>query len=142
MDGQPPSHFPVLFSRPKGNNGGEEENKDGTNTEIFCAEVLAEYKMMGGVDRFDQLQERCALGRRSVKWWHRIFYFLVDVAIVNSFVLWKINKRENGQQDQHTYRIRLARQLIAGFSSRKRRGQKPVFLAKRVKYLIMYVLHL
>ena len=88
---------------------------------------------MGRVDKFDQLRERYVLGRRSVKWWHRIFYFLVDVAIDNSFVLWKINKRKNGQHDQLTYRIRLARKLIDGFSSRKRRGQKPVFLAKKGK---------
>jgi len=95
---------------------------------------VAEYnKIMGGVDRFDQLRERYALGRCSVKWWHRIFYFLVDVAIVNSFVMWKINKRENGQHNQLTYRIHLSRQLITGFSSRKCRGQKPVFLAKKCK---------
>ena len=110
------------------------KNKDGTSTEIFCPEVVAEYnKIISGVDSFDKLREGYTLGRRSVKWWHRIFYFLVDVAIVNSFVLWKINKRESGQHDQLTYRICLARQLIAGFSSRKRRGQKPVFLAKKGK---------
>ena len=34
--------------------------------EIFCPEVVAEYKIMGGVDKFDQLRERHALGRRSV----------------------------------------------------------------------------
>jgi hypothetical protein len=70
------------------------KNQGGRSTEIFCPKVVAEYnKIMGGVHRFDQLRERYVLGRRSVKWRHRIFYFLVDVAIVNSFVLWKINKR-------------------------------------------------
>jgi hypothetical protein len=42
-------------------------------------------------------------------------------------------KRENGEHDQLTYRIRLARRLIAGFSSRQLRDQKPVFLAKKGK---------
>lgn len=39
--------------------------------------------IMGGVDSFDQFRERYAIGRRSVKWWHRNFYFLIDLAIVN-----------------------------------------------------------
>jgi hypothetical protein len=34
----------------------ERKNKDGTSTEIFCPEV-AEYKKMGGVDRFISYEE-------------------------------------------------------------------------------------
>ena len=37
---------------------------------------------MGGVDHFDQRRERYAIGRRSLKWWHRLFYSLIDLAIV------------------------------------------------------------
>lgn len=32
--------------------------------------------------KFDQLHERYAVDRKSLKRWHRIFYFLVDLAIV------------------------------------------------------------
>lgn len=108
------------------------KNKDGTTAVVSCPTVVAEYnKIMGGVDRFDQLRERYAVGRRSVKWWHRLLYFLIDLSIVNSFILWKMCKRQFSNQDQLTYRVRLARQLIGGFSSRKRRGVKPSFLAKK-----------
>ena len=131
MDNHPVT-FLSSFHNPRETTVGKKKNKEGTSTEIFCPE--AEYnKIVGGVNRFDQLRERYALGRCSVKWWHRIFYCLVDVDIVIRFVLWKINKRENGLQNQLAYRIRLARQLIAGFSSRKIRDQKPVFLAKKGK---------
>lgn len=58
--------------------------KDGTKKSVPCPIVVDVYnKKMCGVDRFDQLRERYEIGRRSVKWWHRIMYFLIDLAIVN-----------------------------------------------------------
>nr|CAI5868372.1 unnamed protein product [Callosobruchus analis] len=64
---------------------------------------------MGGVDKFDQLHERYAIGRRSTKWWNRILSYLVDMAIVNSFILMNTSKKRT---DLLTFRINLARQLI------------------------------
>lgn len=64
--------------------------RDGTKVSFNCPKVVAVYNQnMGGVDRLDQLRERYEVGRRSVKWWHRLMYFLIDVSVVNSFILWK-----------------------------------------------------
>lgn len=49
------------FHDPRETTVVKRKNKDGTSTEIFCPEVVAEYKIMGGVDKFDQLRERYAL---------------------------------------------------------------------------------
>lgn len=107
-------------------------NKDGTRVDVPCPLVVEQYNAnMGGVDRFDQLRERYAIGRRSVKWWHRILYFLIDLVIVNSFLLWTTSKRQSGNYDQLTFRLRLARQLIGGYSSRKRRGRPIYFKGKQ-----------
>jgi len=57
---------------------------------------------MGGVDRFDQRRERYAIGMRSIKWWHRLLYFLIDLAIVNGFIKWNCNN--GGQRDQLSFR--------------------------------------
>lgn len=106
------------------------KTKKGTTIEVPCPEVVQCYNsFMGGVDRFDQLRERYEIGRRSIKWWHRLFYFLVDLAIVNSFILWKLSK-PNTTQDQLSFRINLAKQLIANFSSRKQRGKPAQYLSK------------
>lgn len=107
----------------------QRKNKDGTRVNVSCPTAVKVYNsLMGGVDLFDQNRERYAVGRRSLKWWHRIFYFLLDLAIVNAFTIMKCVK---GEQDQLSFRIRLARQLIAGFSSKKRRGRPPMFIAKK-----------
>jgi len=105
-------------------------NKTGERETVYCPKVIAEYnKIMGGVDKFDQLHERYAVGRRSTKWWHRIFYYLVDMAIVNSFIL--MNTARKRTSDQLTFRINLARQLVDGYSSRKRRNKPVLFLANK-----------
>jgi Transposase IS4 len=110
----------------------QRKNKDGSKTDITCPNAVAQYnEIMGGVDRFDQLKERYAIGRRSIKWWHRILYYLIDLAIINSFILWKLNKRSSANHDQMSYRLRLARQLIDGFTTRKRIGRPISFLANK-----------
>jgi len=64
---------------------------------------------MGGADLFDQRRERYAIGRRSLKWWHRLLYFLIDLAIVNSFIMWNCNS--GGHRNQLSFRLFLVRQL-------------------------------
>ncbi|GFX66100.1 piggyBac transposable element-derived protein 4 [Trichonephila clavipes] len=83
---------------------------------------------MGGVDHFDQRKERYQM-RGSVKLWHRTFYFLIELAIINRVMMWKVNKR-NISLDQLTIRIALARQLIDGYSSRKCNGRSASFQVK------------
>lgn len=111
----------------------QRRNKDGTKESVPCPKVVSVYnEKMGGVDRFDQFRERYEIGRRSVKWWHRIMYFLIDLAVVDGFILWKTPREKEKKLDQLTYRLRLARQLINGFSARKRRG-RPVNYNKKKK---------
>jgi hypothetical protein len=47
-------------------------------------------KYMNGVDRSDQLQNSYNTYLKSFKWWVRLFYFLLDIAIVNSYLIAKI----------------------------------------------------
>lgn len=52
-------------------------------------------------------------------------YFLIDMAIVNGFIIWKQSKQGEKEQilNQLSFRLRLAKQLIDGFNSRNRRGR-------------------
>lgn len=98
--------------------------QNGKRVNVHCPAVVADYnKYMGGVDRFDQYRERYETGRKSIKWWFRILYFLLDMAVVNSFILWKMHRPPDPKNNQLTYRLKLARQLINGFSSRKIQGR-------------------
>ncbi|KAF8781800.1 PiggyBac transposable element-derived protein like [Argiope bruennichi] len=129
MDNKPVTILTTVNS-PSATTTVPRKNKDGTITQVSCPIAIATYnKIMGGVDHFDQLRERYEIGRRSRKWWHRILYFLIDLAIVNAFILWKVSRRDLGPQNQLQFRLRLARQLISGFSSHKRKGRPVSFLS-------------
>lgn len=60
---------------------------------IKCPTVVNDYnKYMGGVDKADQLRALYNINRKSKKWWHRLFWGVIDIIFVNSFV---INKKLN-----------------------------------------------
>jgi hypothetical protein len=81
---------------------------------------------MGGVDSFEQRPVKYAIWKLSLKWWHRLICFLIDLAIVKSFIMWDCNN--GGQHDQFSFRLTLVRQRPVGREI-KRRG-RPDFLTK------------
>jgi hypothetical protein len=77
---------------------------------------------MRAVDIFSQLQSYASIGRKQFRWWPKLAWFLFDIAIMNAYVLYtrqhpdeKISKRQ--------FRIQLAQELVASFTSRKRKGR-------------------
>ncbi|CAH2091384.1 unnamed protein product [Euphydryas editha] len=107
--------------------------KDGSKKEFPCPLGILEYtKRMGGVDRFDQKRGTYQIARKSKRWWMRLFYFFVDAAITNAYILYaqKIRYPINNLQ----FRTTLGRNLIGNFTSRKRRiSSLPCFATKKPK---------
>ena len=70
-------------------------------------------------------------GRTGKKWWRYIFWYHLDVAICNAFVVERLSPHVTGTRHRRTllhFRMDLAKQLIGGFSGRKRYpGQKRKF---------------
>ena len=103
---------------------------DGTQENVVCPPLLPDYQeYMRGVDRGDQLHTYYNIGRRSTKWWKRIFFYIVECAILNAYVLDKyINPSEHAslgrkKKDTLGFRLELIASLIGQFSSRKRLGR-------------------
>jgi hypothetical protein len=108
-----------MYHNPKQVTSVKLKNRDGTSSIIPCPIAVTEYNaIMGGGDRFDQRRERYAIGRCSLKWWHRLLYFLIDLAIVNSFIMWNCNN--GGQPDQLSFWLALVRQLTASCEIKRR----------------------
>ena len=54
---------------------------------VQTSPVLVEYTThMRGVDVSDQLRASYSCQVRSHKWWHRIFYFLLDLTVINMYI--------------------------------------------------------
>lgn len=66
--------------------------RDGTVTEIQLSAPtcvsLSDYNNMGPIDRSDQMRQAYGIDRKSRRWWLRFFLFLLDVTMVNSYVIY------------------------------------------------------
>ena len=59
--------------------------------------VISQYmKYRGGVDKADHYCGSYAFLRKTAKWWCKMFFWLFEVAIVNSFILYNVQRKEKG----------------------------------------------
>lgn len=107
--------------------------------------ALFQYKNFShGVDKMNQMSSYYSISKRSVKWWKRIFYFLVDVTIYNAYVLWdKVSAAEKNFMD---FRIMLMYQLsnLTPYLENYEQPQllsNDIFLVNGIKCVKMESLH-
>jgi len=115
--------------------------------------VVHEYNFsMNGVDKADQYTVYYSFIRRSKKWWRKLFFWLLEVAVVNSYILYRIctprpalthlQYRRNLVEVLATQHIRnapprplvgrpRARPLFPTGSDPERLNKQPHFLGKR-----------
>ena len=94
--------------------------------DIQSPAIIDDYnKHMGGVDLADQAMCYYSVGRKTMKWWRRIFWRMHDQAITNAFVLFKANvDGEPVVKRQKDFRMNLAKVLTTkAFELRKRPGR-------------------
>jgi hypothetical protein len=99
--------------------------QDGARIEVPCPLAIKIYIFMGGVDRNDQLRGYYSVrtkSRKSYKYKY-IFWFLFDVAIVNSFILYGMSPATGRKKTMKEFRVELAHQLIGSYNSRRYGGR-------------------
>ena len=99
--------------------------KDGTQELVKCPAPIVEYnKYMRGVDHGDQLRAYHLCRSKCRKFYKYIFWFLVDVAVTNSYIFFR-NYCASTLPLKNTkeFRLNLANNLIGSYNSRKRPGR-------------------
>lgn len=91
---------------------------------INCPMLIRDYNMhMGGVDLADQRRSYYPVGRESKKWWRYLLWFCVNVALINSFMVWKRSflpaPREKAKLPYWKFMRLVADGLMGNFSRRK-----------------------
>ncbi len=62
-----------------------------------CPELIDYYNQkMGGVDRADALRSQLTTIRRCKKWWHSIWYWILDTAFINAKILYEESCNRDG----------------------------------------------
>ncbi len=77
--------------------------------------VVHDYNQhMLGVDKLDQLASYYSFLHKSVKWWRKVFFWLVEVTVVNSYILYK--QQMAAQKRRPLTHLGFRRELISSLS--------------------------
>lgn len=80
--------------------------------EVMKPDVVLDYNInKTGVDHSDQLMSYYPFDRKSMKWWKKVFFHLVVMGVVNSFIIYK-QSRENNNCHLADFIRNLAKQLV------------------------------
>lgn len=110
--------------------------------DVPCPPLLRDYNIgMGGVDFNDRQRKFYNLGRRSYRWYRRIFFYLLEVAAHNTYVL-----RRKAVPKKHTdedngplaFRMDLVTQLIGEARAEKNVGRPRMTDAPRLSNVGMH----
>ena len=81
---------------------------------VMKPQAIVEYnRYMGGVDHAEQLLSYYGFGHRTVKWWRRAFFLLLDMAVVNSYILYTLQNPDKRRLSHEQLRVTLATDLHA-----------------------------
>jgi hypothetical protein len=81
-------HFLSNFHDPTQKNQVNKKQKDGITQIIVCLQLIKYYNAhMGCVDEADMLMTLYKIDRKSKRWYMRIFFHFLDLAVHNAFIL-------------------------------------------------------
>jgi hypothetical protein len=101
---------------PEGPDSVKRRRRNQDSIALSCPPAVKLYtKYMGGVDRSDRMVRTYSVSRRSKKWWFRLFYYLLDTSIANSFILYH-NSPNHDKLTELEYVKKLSLALIGRFS--------------------------
>lgn len=88
------------------------KQKDGSIKEIICPKLVCDYNQnMGFVDKADMLKSIYEIDRKSKKWWHRIFWYLLDLSLLNAFIIFS-QRIEANSMSLKIFRVHVCSGLI------------------------------
>ena len=72
------------------------DKKQRKHVEVECPAIVKEYnEHMGGVDLFDMLMALYKMDHKSRTWYRRIFFWVLNVATVNGWILYRRYAKQN-----------------------------------------------
>ena len=89
-----------------------EDEPDTQREEIMMPHLVGVYnKYMNGVDRSDQMVSYYALRQKTMKWWKRLIFHVLNVAVVNSYILYK-EYTGNKKMTHRQFRVKLIEAMV------------------------------
>ncbi|CAK9833061.1 PiggyBac transposable element-derived protein 4 [Anthophora retusa] len=109
------SRYQIVGNRRAGNN---------TAQPVFKPSIIAEYnKNMGGVDLADQYTSTYCFLRKTLKWWRKLFFWGLEVSIINAYVLYKACPNTTKKLSHKQFREKLVLDLVKNIRVTAKRGE-------------------
>ncbi|CAK9810844.1 PiggyBac transposable element-derived protein 4 [Anthophora plagiata] len=67
--------------------------------------VLKYTANMGGVDRADQYASTYCFLRKSLKWWRKLFFWGLEMCVINSYIIYRISEETKNQKPMTHYKF-------------------------------------
>ena len=100
----------------------QRRDKRGVKVTVTCPSVVGDYnEHMGGVDKHDMMRQLYGIDRKSYKWWHRLFFGLLDMAIINAHIVYNENCEERDKLAAFDFYRDISSGLLT-YSNRVTRG--------------------
>ncbi len=95
----------TVMKRPKGSREKEP---------LPCPSCICDYNLyMGGVDLADQYISYYSLTqRKTIKWWKNFFWRIIDICILNAWIIFRANFPESEINSHRLFRIELIHQMV------------------------------
>jgi hypothetical protein len=101
----------------------DQPRSDGTEVTVVKPKVVHDYNLhRGKVDTVDQLRGNYALGRKSMKNWPSLAWWLIDMCIVNAYHLFTVQTHSTAGQLE--FRVQLMHQLAAAYPPQRDHEQQ------------------
>ena len=71
-------------------------------------------KAYDGVDRMDQMMSYYTFQRKTIKWWRKVFFWLLEVIVHNAFTLYRVHTSSTRKLSLKDFRRQLAVELCQG----------------------------
>jgi Transposase IS4 len=83
---------------------------------VIKPQVVLDYNVgKAGVDTVDQFRQYYAMQRKSRKDWPSLAWWLIDICIINSYTLWRLDKKAD--ISQLDFRRTLLKQIVTSYAS-------------------------
>jgi hypothetical protein len=114
--------------------------------DVMTSPIHLEYTThMRGVDVADQLRASYSTQNLTHKWWHRVFFFFLDMTVVNMFIIYMAECKRRGQRlvSHLQFRVKLCEALLQNWEPQghsahplSRRYCYPIFTELRKPYVV------
>lgn len=117
--------------------------QDGEVFQRPCPPIVKDYNNnMGPVDGSDQMRQAYGIDRKSKRWWLRLFFFLLDVTMVNTYIIYSqwysVMEPQLGNQVKLShllFRSYVIQGLVGNFTARRSLGPPPTPMPLSQKFV-------